>query len=147
MLPRDISQQIFNELVYSQRLTEISLQAFRDCALQVTSSMNLVFRIITTVVLLLVLDHIDLLRFLWQDLYLGEYPEVNDKWMDVIASQGSSLLCVDLSGSDVTDSGLIHLKDCTNLQSLNFNYCDRISDHGLEQISGTFSYLSSYTHQ
>lgn len=35
MLPRDISQQIFNELVYSQRLTDVSLEAFRDCALQV----------------------------------------------------------------------------------------------------------------
>ncbi|XP_031283926.1 uncharacterized protein LOC116142640 [Pistacia vera] len=103
MLPRDISQQIFNELVNSQRLTDISLEAFRDCALQ--------------------------------DLYLGEYPGVNDKWMDVIASQGSSLLCVDLSGSDVSNSGLINLKDCTNLQSLNFNDCNQISDCGLGHIS------------
>lgn len=37
MLPRDISQQIFNELVCSQRLTDNSLEAFRDCALQVIS--------------------------------------------------------------------------------------------------------------
>ncbi|KAL4388455.1 hypothetical protein GQ457_09G008260 [Hibiscus cannabinus] len=36
MLPRDLSQQIFNELVNSQRLTDVSLEAFRDCALQVT---------------------------------------------------------------------------------------------------------------
>lgn len=35
MLPRDISQQIFNELVFSGRLNEVSLEAFRDCALQV----------------------------------------------------------------------------------------------------------------
>lgn len=35
MLPRDISQQIFNDLVYSRCLTEVSLEAFRDCALQV----------------------------------------------------------------------------------------------------------------
>lgn len=41
MLPRDISQQIFNELVYSQSLTDISLEAFRDCALQVIPSMIL----------------------------------------------------------------------------------------------------------
>ncbi|KAF5957174.1 hypothetical protein HYC85_004399 [Camellia sinensis] len=102
MLPRDISQQIFNELVYSQCLTEVSLQAFRDCALQ--------------------------------DLDLGEYPGLKDSWMDVISSQGSSLLSVDLSGSDVTDSGLIPLKSCTNLQALNFNYCDQISDHGLAHI-------------
>lgn len=35
MLPRDITQLIFNELVFSQRLTDVSLEAFRDCALQV----------------------------------------------------------------------------------------------------------------
>lgn len=67
---------------------------------------------------------------------MGECPGVNDSWMDVISSQGISLLSVDLSGSDVTDSGLIDLEDCTNLQSLNFNYCDQISDLGLDQISG-----------
>lgn len=38
MLPRDISQLILNELVYSQRLTDVSIEAFRDCALQVTES-------------------------------------------------------------------------------------------------------------
>lgn len=37
MLPRDISQQIFNELVDRQCLTDASLEAFRDCALQVMS--------------------------------------------------------------------------------------------------------------
>ncbi|KAJ4957922.1 hypothetical protein NE237_025033 [Protea cynaroides] len=104
MLPRDISQQIFNELVYSNRLTDVSLEAFRDCALE--------------------------------DICLGEYPEAKDSWMEVIASQGSSLLSVDLSGSDITDSGLVLLKDCKNLQALIFNYCDQISDHGLEHISG-----------
>lgn len=56
----------------------------------------------------------------------------------MVSSQGSSLLSVDLSGSDVTDTGLIYIKDCKNLQALNFNYCDRISDRGLEQISGNF---------
>lgn len=35
MLPRDVSQQIFNELVYSNCLTDVSFEAFRDCALQV----------------------------------------------------------------------------------------------------------------
>jgi hypothetical protein len=34
-LPRDLSQQIFNELVESGYLTEASLGAFRDCDLQV----------------------------------------------------------------------------------------------------------------
>lgn len=106
MLPRDISQQIINELVCSQCLTDASLEAFRDCALQ--------------------------------DLDFGEYPGLDDSWMNVVSSQGASLLSVDLSGSDVTDSGLISLKDCENLQNLNFNYCDQISDHGLGCMSGIF---------
>lgn len=62
--------------------------------------------------------------------------------MDVTASQGSSLLSVDLSGSDVTDSGLVYLKDCNNLQCLNFNYCDQISDYGLEQIHGNYFFVA-----
>ncbi|MBA0779463.1 hypothetical protein Gotri_003713 [Gossypium trilobum] len=111
-LPRDLSQQIFNELVKSQCLTDVSLEAFRDCALQ--------------------------------DLYLGDYPGVNENWMDVISSQGSSLLSLDLSGSDVSDPGLIYLKDCVNLQDLNLNYCDQISDRGLKHISG-LSNLRSLT--
>lgn len=35
MLPKDISQQIFNELVESHCLSDSSLEAFRDCALEV----------------------------------------------------------------------------------------------------------------
>ncbi|KAG6771359.1 hypothetical protein POTOM_022710 [Populus tomentosa] len=104
MLPRDISQQIFNELVISHCLTAASLEAFRDCALQ--------------------------------DVLLGEYPGVMDSWMDVISSQGSSLLSVDLSDSDVTDAGLGLLKDCSNLQAIALNYCNNISDHGLKHLSG-----------
>jgi hypothetical protein len=108
-LPRDISQQIFNELVNSQRLNDINLEAFRDCAIQ--------------------------------DVGLGEYLGVNDYWMDVISSQGSSLLSLDLTDSEVSDNGLSHLKHCANLQDLNLNYCDQISDHGLEHISGNLQYL------
>lgn len=36
MLPRDITQLIFNELVYSQHLSKACLEAFKDCAIQVT---------------------------------------------------------------------------------------------------------------
>lgn len=68
---------------------------------------------------------------------MGEYPGVNDSWMGVISSQGPSLLSVDLSGAEVTDTGLLHLRDCSNLQSLCFNCCDQISDRGLERISGS----------
>lgn len=110
VLPRDISQQIFDELVLSNCLTETSLEAFRDCALQ--------------------------------DIYLGDYLGVDDGWIDVISSQGSSLLSVDLSGSDVTDSGLALLKSCSNLQALTFNYCDHISQNGLRHLNG-LSNLSS----
>ena len=35
MLPKDISQQIFNKLVLSHLLTDVFLQKFRDCALEV----------------------------------------------------------------------------------------------------------------
>lgn len=73
---------------------------------------------------------------LLQDLNLGEYPGVCDSWLDVVSSQGSSLLSLDLSASDVTDSGLTYLKDCKSLQALNLNYCDQISDKGLEQVNG-----------
>ncbi|GAA0179857.1 hypothetical protein LIER_42229 [Lithospermum erythrorhizon] len=104
MLPRDISQQVFDELVYSQGLNDVILETFRDCALE--------------------------------DLNLGDYPGFNDRWMEVISSQGPSLLSVDLSGSDVSDSGLVQLKDCKNLQELNFNYCEQITNRGLEHISG-----------
>ena len=38
VLPRDISQQIFNELVESHCLSDSSLEAFRDCALEVILS-------------------------------------------------------------------------------------------------------------
>lgn len=70
---------------------------------------------------------------------MGEYPSVKDSWMAAICSQGSSLLSVDLSGSEVTDSGFALLKDCSNLQSLTYNYCDHVSEHGLKHISGNFS--------
>ena len=56
--------------------------------------------------------------------------------MEVVASQGQSLLSVDISCSDVTDSGLNLLKDCSNMQSLACNYCDQISEHGLKTVSG-----------
>lgn len=82
------------------------------------------------------------LSLICQDLYLGEYAGVDDSWMDVISSQGSSLLSVDLSASDVTDFGLTYLKDCQSLISLNLNYCDQISDHGLECISGILSFTA-----
>lgn len=76
---------------------------------------------------------------------MGDYPGVNDSWMDVISSQGSSLLSVDLSGSEVTDTGLLHLKDCTNLEALYFNCCDQISDRGLECLSGSLLCAFSFT--
>jgi hypothetical protein len=87
------------------------------------------------------------LCFSWQDVYLGEYLGVNDDWMDVIASQGSSLLTVDVSGSNVTDSGLKLLKDCLNLQALTLNYCDQFSEHGLKHISGSYFLVTRFFNQ
>nr|GEU63249.1 hypothetical protein [Tanacetum cinerariifolium] len=98
------NQQIFDELVYSQRLTEAHLEAFRDCALQ--------------------------------DINLGECPSVDGNWLCVVSSQGLSLLSADLSGSELTDIGLCHVKDCKNLEDLNLNFCDKIMDVYVGCISG-----------
>ncbi|RWW71256.1 hypothetical protein BHE74_00021013 [Ensete ventricosum] len=76
-----------------------------------------------------------------QDIHLGEYPGVKDGWMGIVSSQGQSLLSLDISCSDVTDSGLCLLKNCSNIQSLKCNYCDQISDCGLEHISGKYLWL------
>ncbi|KAM3216176.1 hypothetical protein P3L10_025616 [Capsicum annuum] len=78
-----------------------------------------------------------------KDLNMGEYPGLNDRWMDVISSQGSSLLSLDRLGSDVTDPGLTYLKDCKNMQALNLNYCDQIIDHRVENISSKYSFSSN----
>eukprot|EP00252_Welwitschia_mirabilis_P007648 TRINITY_DN1924_c0_g1_i5.p1 TRINITY_DN1924_c0_g1~~TRINITY_DN1924_c0_g1_i5.p1 ORF type:complete len:201 (-),score=35.24 TRINITY_DN1924_c0_g1_i5:73-675(-) len=112
LLPRDLSQQIFNELLRERVLTRSSLQAFRDCALQ--------------------------------DVSLGGYPGVDDSWIEVLASQGLSLLDVDISDSTVTDSGLFLLHECTNLQSLNLNYCNYISNDGMKYLSGSSFFQHSY---
>lgn len=82
----------------------------------------------------------------WQDICLADYPGVKDSWLDVISSQGPSLLSADLSGSDVMDSGLARLKDCPNLQGLTLNCCDQFSDYGLKHISGSifFYFLLLY---
>ncbi|PHT51948.1 hypothetical protein CQW23_06410 [Capsicum baccatum] len=77
-----------------------------------------------------------------KDLNMGEYPGLNDHWMDVISSQGSSLLSLDWLGSDVTDPGLTY-QDCKNMQALNLNYCDQIIDHRVENISGKYSFSSN----
>nr|GEW67550.1 hypothetical protein [Tanacetum cinerariifolium] len=59
---------------------------------------------------------------------ISEYPSVDDNWLGVESSQGLSLLFADLSGSEVTDISLCHVKDCKNVEDLNLNFCDMISD-------------------
>lgn len=76
---------------------------------------------------------------------LGEYLGVNDDWIDVIASQESFLLAVDVSGSNVTDSGLRLLKNCSNIQALTLNYCDQFSEHRLKHINGLSNLTSLST--
>jgi hypothetical protein len=56
--------------------------------------------------------------------------------MEVVASQRNSLLSLDISCSEVTDSGIDLLRDCSSIQSLACNYCDQISEHGLGMLSG-----------
>lgn len=80
----------------------------------------------------------------WQDMDVGEYPGVKDNWMTIISSQGTCLLSLDISGSEVTDSGFSLLRDCPNLQSLFFNYCDNLSDNGINYLSGTI--LPTFEH-
>ncbi|XP_027066944.1 uncharacterized protein [Coffea arabica] len=110
MLPRDISQLIFNDLASCHALSDCSIKAFRDCALQ--------------------------------DICLADYPRVKDSWMDVITSQGSSLLTIQLSSSGLTDVGLAQLKNCSNLQALLFDRFDNVSEHGLKQLDGCLSNLA-----
>ena len=61
---------------------------------------------------------------------------MKDAWMEVVASQRNSLLSVDISCSEVTDSGIDLLRDCSSIQSLACNYCVQISEHGLGMLSG-----------
>jgi len=72
-----------------------------------------------------------------QDVLLAEYPGVKDSWLDVIGSQGESLLALDISNSGVTNEGLDLLEPCTNLQSLSLNSCGHIADEGLSVLAGT----------
>ncbi|KAH7688558.1 RNI-like protein [Dioscorea alata] len=68
-------------------------------------------------------------------IHLGGYPGVRDVWMNVIASQGKFLESLDISCSNVTDHGLVLLKNCFNLKKLALNYCYQISDRGLRFMS------------
>jgi hypothetical protein len=105
-MPRDLTQQILNELVQRQLLTLSVFHAFLDCSLQ--------------------------------DIMLEEYPGVDDKWLEVIGTQGTSLLALNISGSAVTDAGLKALDMCNNLQALILSYCDHISDAGLISLTGNY---------
>lgn len=79
-----------------------------------------------------------------QDIILPDNPLVEDSWMEVIGSQGESLLSLDVSSSTITDAGLTFLETCTNLETLALNFCDHISDVGLMSLSGiTFIHWNS----
>ena len=69
---------------------------------------------------------------------------MKDAWMEVVASQRKSLLLVDISCSEVTDSGIDLLRDCSSIQSLACNYCDQISEHGLAMLSGQSRFLLGF---
>ena len=71
-----------------------------------------------------------------KDILLGEYFGVDDTWLKVIGSQGPSLLAVDVSSSAISDTGLAFIQQCRNLEILNLNYCDNISEGGLDYLPG-----------
>ena len=71
-----------------------------------------------------------------KDILLGEYIGVDDTWLKVIGSQGLSLLAVDVSSSAISDIGLAFIQQCRNLEILHLNYCDNISDGGLDYLPG-----------
>ncbi|KAM0939041.1 putative leucine-rich repeat domain superfamily [Dioscorea sansibarensis] len=84
-----------------------------------------------------------LFNFIYERLiHLGGYPGVRDSWMNVIASQGESLESLDISCSDITDCGLVLLKDCFNLRKSAWNYCYQISDRGLGFMSSLSQLMS-----
>jgi hypothetical protein len=103
-VPRDLIQQVLDELVRRQLLGPATLGLFSECAL-----MNVL---------------------------LADYPGLEDYWLEVLGSQGDSLLALDISSSTVSDEGLALLKACTNLESLILNSCEYISDEGLPVLSG-----------
>lgn len=74
----------------------------------------------------------------WQDVILGDYSGVEDSWMEVVGRQGESLLAIDISSSAVTDTGLLCIEGCQNMQRLCLNYCDQISDTGILSLSGKY---------
>ena len=71
---------------------------------------------------------------------------MEDSWLEIIGSQGESLLALDISTSSVSDEGLASLESCTNLQSLNLNSCDLISDEGLTVLTGIVCTLHGSKH-
>ena len=64
----------------------------------------------------------------------------------------SSLQCLGLSGTSISDLGLIELSRCSNsqktLKELVLNRCDKITDEGLENVLDTFQGLEilSFAH-
>lgn len=77
-----------------------------------------------------------------QEFLLADCPGVEDSWMEIVGSQGRSLLKLDISNSLVTDGGLALVGVCTNLRSLTMDVCDDISDSGLSVLTRT-NYLIS----
>ena len=48
----------------------------------------------------------------------------------------SRVLGLSIHGTLITDAGLVHLKEMTNLQGLNLNDCRNITDAGLVHLKG-----------
>jgi hypothetical protein len=128
ILPRDISQLIFNELVDSHCLTETSLYAFRDCALQ----------------------NVYLGEYLgvndgWEDVIVSQGPSllVVDVSGSNVTDHGLRLLndCLHLQALTLNycdqflEHGLKHLSGLSNLTSLSIRMSCTITPDGMHAFS------------
>lgn len=67
-----------------------------------------------------------------EEVRLGSYPGVTDKWLVALRPQAETLLHVDLAQcSALTDAGLLQLLHARNMRSLTIDMCLQVSDDGL----------------
>ncbi|KAI4365406.1 hypothetical protein MLD38_021392 [Melastoma candidum] len=145
MIPRDISQLIFNEMVNSQRLSQSCLEAFRDCAIQDMclgdalkdcknlQSLNFNFcELISDVGL----AHLSGLNVFFLDGLLGFCLLHNDSFRSHLGMH------LDLERCPKIHNGLIHIQGLSKLESLNIKWCNSITDADMKHLAGLTSLKS-----
>ena len=70
-------------------------------------------------------------------LQAGSPSDFGDAELGQLAADfaGTNLTDLNLSGTDVTDAGLVHLAGLTNLTWLNLGSCPRVTDRGLAPLA------------